>query len=76
MTQRATLADIEEAMADLARLMKRHGDHGMAALPIFERLERERDRRIDIDTRLDAAIARRHSATRAMPPAAHGSTSE
>lgn len=53
-----SVEQIDEAMADLARLMRAQGEHGLAALPIFERLERERARLVDVDDRLDAALAR------------------
>lgn len=57
----ATLAAIEQGLADLARLMRAQGAHGLVALPVFERLEREREKLLDIDDRLDRAIARGRS---------------
>lgn len=54
----ASLEDIEEGMANLAWLMRLHGKHGLGALPVFERLEREREKLLNVDQRLDAAMAR------------------
>jgi len=50
--------EIDAALAKLALLMRAQGEHGLAYLPIFERLERERDALVDLDDRLDRALAR------------------
>ncbi|QKV20275.1 hypothetical protein [Oricola thermophila] len=62
-----TIEEIDEALADLAALMRAHGEQGMEYLPIFERLERERERLVDVDARIDAALARRSSRRRSPP---------
>lgn len=53
-----TLKEIDQALAKLALLMRAQGEHGLAYLPIFERLEREREAMASLDARLDRAIAR------------------
>ncbi len=57
-----SLAAIEKGMADLAMIIQHYGDHGLVFLPIFERLERERERKLaqinTLPARLDQAIAR------------------
>lgn len=54
----ATVDQLDEALAKLALLMRAQGDHGLAYLPIFERLERERETMASLDDRLDRALAR------------------
>jgi len=58
-----TLEAIEQGLADLARLIRVQGAHGLVALPVFERLEREREKLLDIEDRLDRAMARAKPAT-------------
>jgi hypothetical protein len=53
-----TLSDVDAALAKLALWMRAQGEHGLAVLPIFERLEREREALASLDDRLDRAIAR------------------
>jgi hypothetical protein len=53
-----TLEEVENALAIVAHVMRRRGAHGLAALPIFERLEREREAMANLDDRLDRALAR------------------
>jgi hypothetical protein len=53
-----TLGELDAALAKLALWMRAQGTHGLAALPIFERLEREREVLASLDVRLDLAIAR------------------
>lgn len=60
----ATIDEIDDALAKVALLMRAQGEHGLAYLPIFERLERERDTMANLDDRLDRALAR---ATKARP---------
>lgn len=52
-----TVERIDSALAILATVIRSH-PRGRAALPIFERLERERASLASIDDRLDAALAR------------------
>ncbi len=54
----ATIDELDEALAKLALLMRAQGEHGLAYLPIFERLERERETMASLDDRLDRALAR------------------
>lgn len=49
---------IDAALATLAIAIRAHGDHGLAYLPVFERLEREREALASIDDRLERALAR------------------
>jgi hypothetical protein len=63
-----TLQEVDEALATLAAWMRAQGPHGMAALPIFERLEREREAMANLDDRLDRALARAKG-RRPTPPA-------
>lgn len=53
-----TLDEVDEALASLALLMRAQGEHGLAYLPIFERLEREREAMANLDDRLERALAR------------------
>lgn len=57
---KTTIEILDDAMAVLAVLIRTHGRHGIAYLPIFERLERERAALVNLDDRLDQAIARRN----------------
>lgn len=50
-----SLEQIERAMATCARIIEKHGP---ATMPIFERLERARDGRLDRERRLAEAKAR------------------
>lgn len=59
-----TLEDIEDALATVAAVIQANGAQGMVYMPIFERLERERERFASIDDRLAAAMARRPSQSR------------
>lgn len=52
---RITLEDIDRALAAVAQIIRLHG---LVYLPIFERLEREREMRVDLEDRLTAAIER------------------
>jgi len=54
----ATIDEIDAALAKVALLMRAQGEHGLAYLPIFERLERERETMANLDDRLDRALAR------------------
>ena len=53
-----TIDEIDDALAKVALLMRAQGEHGLAYLPIFERLEREREAMVNLDARIDQAIAR------------------
>ncbi|MCA0275834.1 MAG: hypothetical protein LCH86_07515 [Proteobacteria bacterium] len=53
-----TLDEVDEALASLAMLMRAQGEHGLAYLPIFERLEREREAMANLDDRLERAMRR------------------
>lgn len=53
-----TIDQIDDALATLALLMKAQGEHGLVYLPIFERLEAEREKMASLDDRLARAIAR------------------
>ncbi|ESZ06409.1 hypothetical protein [Mesorhizobium sp. L48C026A00] len=53
-----TIERIDDALATLALLMRAQGEHGLAYLPIFERLEREREQMASLDDRLARAVAR------------------
>lgn len=53
-----TIADIDEALAKLALLIRAQGPAGARFLPFFERLEQERERMASVDDRLDRALAR------------------
>lgn len=67
----ATIDDIDDALAKLALLMRAQGEHGLVYLPIFERLERERETMASLDDRLDRALARagvRSRPLRSPPP--------
>ncbi|TPK53809.1 MULTISPECIES: hypothetical protein [unclassified Mesorhizobium] len=63
-----TLEQIDHALRTVALLMQAQGEHGLAYLPIFERLEREREQMSSLDNRLAMAIAR-SSRQSAGPPA-------
>lgn len=58
-----SLTVLDDALAMLALWMRAQGDHGLAALPIFERLDRERESLAGLDDRLDRAIARAKQST-------------
>jgi hypothetical protein len=53
-----TLADVEEALAGLGAIIRAEGARGLEYLPIFERLERERENLATLDARIDLAISR------------------
>ncbi|WP_033839192.1 hypothetical protein [Mesorhizobium loti] len=53
-----TIEQIDDALGTLARLMQAQGEHGLAYLPIFERLEREREQMASLNGRLARAVAR------------------
>ncbi|RWK41124.1 hypothetical protein [Mesorhizobium sp.] len=53
-----TIEQIDVALAKVALLMQAQGEHGLAYLPIFERLEREREQMASLDGRLARAAAR------------------
>jgi hypothetical protein len=54
-----TLDDLDDMLATLATWMRAQGPHGIAAMPIFEWLEQEREAMANLDIRLDRALARR-----------------
>jgi len=64
-----TIDDLDDMLATLAAWMRAQGPHGMAALPIFERLEREREAMANIDDRLDRALARARARRPSRPAA-------
>jgi hypothetical protein len=53
-----TLEQVDEALAFLALWMRAQGAHGLEVLPVFERLERERENLATLDARIDLAISR------------------
>lgn len=57
-TTEITIEQIDDALAKVALLMQWPGGYGLAYLPIFERLEREREQMSGLDGRLARAVAR------------------
>lgn len=72
-TNAATIDEVDDALGKLALLMRAQGEHGLAYLPIFERLERERETMASLDDRLDRALAR--ASVRSRPLRSPRSTS-
>ena len=74
-----SLAEFDEGLAGLAYIIRSLGDEGAQFMPIFNRLDREREQLLESPARLDKAMARVWSAgqiaTRSMAPSAQDRSS-